>query len=125
MLRHKDSAVDVGEYIAPWQWRLPVRQHATEHPHTLEEFAARDHLDPIDRDHFLYLQAISAALQGKWLDTWQQILAVGPFLGLKRRYKSVPIVVIASYEDAEAHSKEGERRYADVAISKVQRHYRV
>src|SRR5690349_12923583 len=114
--RHEERLVDIGEYIAPWQWRLPAHQGDLGHPHTLEEFAAMHHLDPIAQEHFAYLQAIDGALRGKWLNTWRQILAVGPFLGLKRRYKSVPLVVVAEYEDPEADIEYLSNELADVYI---------
>ena len=113
MLRHEERVADIGEYIAPWRWRLPTRQRDIEHPHTLEEYAAWPDLDRIDYEHLSYLRAVDEALRGKWLNTWQHILAVGPFLGLKRRYKSVPIVVIAEYEDPEADIEHLSNKLAD------------
>jgi hypothetical protein len=116
VLRHEDRIVDIGEYIAPWQWRLPTRQRDIEHPHTLDEYAAWPDLDRIGYEHLSYLQALAEALRGKWLNTWQQILVVGPFLGLKRRYKSVPIVVVAAYEDPEVDIERLSNKLADAYI---------
>jgi hypothetical protein len=99
MLQRETIESDPGSTVMPWADRLTHRHDRNAHPHTIEEFAAWPQLDKTGRYHLAYLKAIRAALADRRPGEWTQIFAIGPFVGRKRRYATIPLIFITPKAD--------------------------
>jgi hypothetical protein len=68
-----------------------------EHPTTLEQFKNWGQLTQAEHHHLAFLEYSNQRLEGKWLDPWKEVLAVGPFINRKKQYASVPFIIVANY----------------------------
>lgn len=103
-------------YVMPWAQHIPAKYSNAEHPHTLDEFATWPDLDKVGRYHLAYLRAVSASLRGDLRGVWEQVLAVGPFVGRKRRYTRIPLLIITNGEDVDVDFHDLGEKLADVYI---------
>ena len=113
MLQRETIEPVAGKTTMPWASRLALSNEHDAHPHTLEEFAAWPDLDRIGRLHLAYLEAVSAALRDVQTDDYKQIFAIGPFVGRKRKYTTIPLLFITSKADLSINLYEISERLAD------------
>ncbi|MDP2720183.1 MAG: hypothetical protein U1D67_05660 [Dehalococcoidia bacterium] len=86
----------------PWKSRLPEKA-GDNHPGSLEEFKALEPMDGVARVHIKYLEECGRQFYRYWLPTWDEVMAVGPFQGRLRKYKSIPVIIVNQYKRPYRH----------------------
>lgn len=113
MLQQETIEPVAGKTTMPWASRLTHGNERGAHPRTLDEYAAWPQLDRIGRLHLAYLEAIGAALGDVRMGDYKQIFAIGPFIGRKRKYTTIPLLFIATKADLAINLHEISERLAD------------
>ena len=96
--RHMDRKV----VPFPWRSRLP-RERFVEHPTSIEAFKDWPQLDKTAWIHLHYLEWCEKQIIDNWLDPWQDVYAVGPFLERRRRHTTIPFVAVVNYRRPYRH----------------------
>jgi hypothetical protein len=78
-----------------WQRRFPSQP--IEHPVTWSQFANLQNIDRVAQVHREYLRMCDRHIRLDWIESWNELLAVGPFLGRKSPYHSIPFVLVTRY----------------------------
>jgi hypothetical protein len=99
----------------PWGRRLPHGRVA-EHPTSLGEFRQWSQLDELSHTYLAYLSMCDDRLTNGWLKSWVNVFAVGPFVGRKRRHKTIPLIVVANYRRPYRHLLKLSELLADVYL---------
>jgi len=78
----------------PWQHRLrKIKLYTFEHPTNLAELRRKVETE-IDKFYLSFLELSFKNLKPKWEKSWNSILAIGPFLERKKRYSTIPFILI-------------------------------
>ena len=82
------------ELILPWYHRIRhVDLKKIEHPTSLLDFQKLSYIEGYDSRYFEYLNLSNKKLSTNWLDSWESIFAVGPFIKRERKYYKIPFIV--------------------------------
>jgi hypothetical protein len=100
------------DYQMPWYSRVQG-QRDFPHPTSIAEFREWPELTPAAQFHLVYLEVCDRCLRSHWLDQWQEVLAVGPFVHRRQRHESVPFVIVASYRRPYRHLLAASEALAD------------
>jgi hypothetical protein len=85
-------------YRLPWESRLPrLKAASIKHPTSLSEFKKWPKLNDVARRHLMYLELCEEQLKSKWLGSWREVFATGPFLNREKGYASIPFIIVANY----------------------------
>ena len=91
-------------YKLPWESRLPrLRAASIKHPTSLSEFKSWPQLNDVAQGHLAYLKLCDEQLKNKWLSSWREVFAVGPFLNCKKEHDSIPFVIVVDYRHPYRH----------------------
>lgn len=103
----------------PWSAQLPLHL-SVDQPHTIQEFEAWPDLDQAADTHLTYLRTVDRQISTRWEASWEDVYAVGPFIGRRRRLPKIPFVLVAEYRRPYRHllklSKLLARPYQEFAI---------
>ena len=86
----------------PWKLRLP-KKPVIDHPDSLDAFRALGRVDRVAQLHLNYLEWCSKLLYKIWIPCWDEMLAVGPFTGRKRKHTIIPIIIVYRYRAPYTH----------------------
>lgn len=87
------------QLIYPWYHRIRhVDLKKIKHPTSLLNFQELSYTEKYDSRYFKYLTLSNKKLSTKWLNSWESIFAVGPFIEKKRKYNKIPFIVFITNE---------------------------
>ena len=115
--KQRKSRIEINHELPelPWRSRLP-RGKFIEHPTTIDDFRQWPQLDESSYTYLSYLSMCDKQLKGTWIDAWESVFAVGPFLGRRRVYSSIPFVIVANYRRPYRHLLRLSEILADVYL---------
>jgi len=71
-----------------------------DYPNTIDALILAGQYNSVAQKHAEYLTNCRVDTRKVWRPKWQEIIAVGPFVGYKKKRQSIPFLLIAEYESA-------------------------
>jgi len=97
----RQGFVEYEKISFPWRFRL--RRLPDEHPVSIPQFEKWQELDESAYVHREYLKLCDGNLVQGWIESWASVYAVGPFIGRRRPYNSIPFILVVNYRQPYRH----------------------